>query len=161
MRSTYKSWLLGGALALCLAGSALTQVNVISQNSLSGNEVWKAAQGPGGPEQYLGINQVRNGTALLVVPSVSGNPTTTLTQSNSSVYWVGTAPTTWTVNLPTAPFDGEVVTVGSDTTLTTMVTVVAAAGTSLNTTYASQTISAKTSVEFQYSAGTTKWYQMR
>jgi hypothetical protein len=160
MRASRK-WLLGGALSLLLAGTVLAQIGVVTQNSLSGNEVWRAAQSPGGPEQYIGLNQVRNGSAMLVVPSVSGNPVTTLTQANSTVYWAGTAPTTWTVNLPVGPFDGEIVTVGTDTTLTSMVTVVAGAGSSLNTTYASQTISAKTSVEFQYSAGTTKWYELR
>jgi hypothetical protein len=152
-------WLLGGALALLL-GTAVAQQ--IAQNSVSGNECWNAGQGPGGPSSgFLCINQVRNGSALLVVPSVSGNPITTLTQSNSTVYWVGTAPTTWTVNAPVPAFDGEIVTIATDTTLTSMVTFVAGTGQSLNTTYANQTISAKTSVEFQYSAGTTKWYELR
>lgn len=153
-------WLLGACCALLL-GTIIAVGQQIGQTSISGNECWSAGQGPQGPSQFLCINMVRNGAAMLIVPSVSGNPTTTLTTANSTVYWVGTAPTTWTVNLPTAPFDGEIVSVGTDTTLTTMVTVVPAAGTSLNTTYASQTINAKTSVEFQYSAGTTKWYEMR
>ena len=157
MRSRIK-WLLGGALAL-IAGVAIGQQ--VTQNSISGNECWNAGQGPGGPSQFLCINQVRNGAAFLAVPSVSGSPITTLTQANSTVYWVGTAPTAWTINLPVGPFDGEIVSVGTDTTLTSMVTVVAGAGSSLNSTFASQTISAKSSVEFQYSAGTTKWYELR
>jgi hypothetical protein len=151
-------WLFGGALLALVAGAAYAQ---IAQTSITGNECWQAGQGPAGPGQYLCINQVRNGQSLTVVPSVSGNPTTQLTQNNSMVYWTGAAPTTWTVNLPSGPFDGEIVEVGTDTTLTSMVTVVAAAGTSLNTTFASQTINAKSSVEFRYSAGTTKWYETR
>jgi len=159
MNKRLKLFLGGAAIAVALASVAIAQQ--VTQNAISGNECWNAGQGPGGPSQFLCINQVRNGAGLLVVPSASGNPTTTLTQANSTVYWVGTAPTTWTVNLPVGPFDGEIVTVASDTTLTSMVTVVAGAGSSLNTTYASQTITAKTSVEFQYSAGTTKWYELR
>jgi hypothetical protein len=154
-----KRILYGGLGLLALAGIAWGQTVV--QNSVTGNEVWRAAQGPGGPEQWFPINLARNSAALLVVPSTSGAVVTTLTTANSTVYWVGTAPTTWTVNLPVGPFDGEIVTIATDTTLTTMVTAVAAAGTSLNTTYASQTLTAKTSVEFQYSAGTTKWYELR
>lgn len=158
MRVSHK-WLLGGALALCLAGAALAQV---AQNAISGNECWNAGQGPGGPSSgFLCINQVRNGAALLVVPSVTGNPTTSLTQANSTVYWVGTAPTTWTVNAPVPAFDGEIVTIATDTTLTSMVTFVAGTGQSLNSSFSNQTISAKSSVEFQYSASTTKWYELR
>lgn len=151
--------LAGAALFAALAGVAWSQQ--VTQNAISGNECWSAGQGPGGPSQFLCINQVRNGAALLVVPSVSGSPTTSMTQVNSTVYWVGTAPTAWTVNLPSPAFDGEIATVATDTTLTSLVTVVAGSGQSLNSSFASQTISAKTSVEFQYSAGTTKWYELR
>jgi hypothetical protein len=159
MRSTPK-WLLGVAFAAALAGIAYGQQ--VTQNAISGNECWNAGQGPGGPSSgFLCINQVRNGQGLLVVPSVAGSPTTSLTQNNSMVYWVGTAPTAWTVNLPSPAFDGEIVEVGTDTTLTSLVTVVAGSGQSLNTAFASQTISAKSSVEFRYSAGTTKWYETR
>lgn len=144
-----------------LLGFVALAYSQVIQNVVTGSEVWVAGQGPGGPGNFLPINLVRNGAGILIVPSVAGTPTTTLTTANSTVYWVGAAPTTWTVNLPAGPFDGEIVTVASDTTLTTMVTVVAASGTSLNTTYANQTITGKTSVEFQYSAGTTKWYELR
>lgn len=159
MRDRIKSLAGIGLVVAFLSGVAIAQQ--VTQNAISGNECWNAGQGPGGPSQFLCINQVRNGAAFLVVPSVTGNPTTTLTQANSTVYWVGTAPTTWTVNLPVPAFDGEIVSVGTDTTLTSMVTVVAGTGQSLNSTFSNQTISAKTSVEFQYSAGTTKWYELR
>jgi hypothetical protein len=159
MRSKLK-WLLGGALALFATAAVLAQT-IVTQNLVGSEVILLQTGGVGGQAAATQVLNLRNGTGMLVVPSVSGNPTTSLTTANSTVYWVGTAPTTWTVNLPASPFDGEIVSVGTDTTLTSMVTVVAATGTSLNSTYASQTLSAKTSVEFQYSAGTTKWYELR
>jgi hypothetical protein len=51
--------------------------------------------------------------------------------------------------------------IGTDTTLTTLVTLTPNTGQSLDTAFSGATITAKTSVEFVYSASTTKWYQMR
>ena len=84
-----------------------------------------------------------------------------MTPQQSTLMWTGTAPTTWAVTLPATPIDGQQVTVGSATTLTTMVTVTAAAGTSLAATYNSQTITAATSAKFQYLVGNTTWYRIR
>jgi hypothetical protein len=159
MRKYLLTLAVGAALAALVASSVLV-AQPVTQNNVSGNECWNAGQGPGGPSSFLCINLVRNGSAMLPV-SGSGAVVTTATQANSTLYWVGTAPTTWTITLPTPAFDGEIITVGTNTTLTTMVTVNPGAGTTLDGTYNAQTITALTSVEFQYTAPTTKWYRLR
>jgi hypothetical protein len=103
---------------------------------------------------------MRNGQAFTVV-SGSGTVAQTMLTTQATLYWVGTAPTTWTVTTPTAPFDGEILQLGTDTTLTSMVTITANTGQSLDQAYTSQTLTAATSVEYQYSVGTTKWYRIR
>lgn len=146
------------AVALVL-GFAPASAQVV-QNQLSGNEVWSAAQSPGGPSNWLSVQDVRNTSALSTVTG-TGAATTAMTRFQSSLVWTGAAPTTWAVTLPTTPIDGHRVQIGTVTTLTTMVTVTAPAGATLAAAYAAQTLTAGTSIEFQYSAGTTTWYRMQ
>lgn len=150
--------LAGVAFAAALALFAWAQP--IQFNNLSGNECWAAGQGPGGPAAYLCTNIVRNGSAFSTF-SGSGAVVTTASPTNSTLFWVGTAPTTWTITLPTPAFDGEIVTVGTDTTLTTLVTVNPASGQTMDGTFNAQTITAPASVEFQFSFPTLKWYRLR
>jgi hypothetical protein len=145
-----------GAFGL-LATLAIAQV---TQLQVTGNECWSAGQGPGGPSQFLCINAVSNRSQMTVV-SGSGAATTVMTQGQSTLMWDGAAPTTWAITLPTPAWDGQIVTIGTETTLTTMVTVTAPAGQTLNATYNSQTLTAVTSVEFQYTHATTTWYRLR
>lgn len=154
-----RKYLLAGAILLGLGGLAAAQP--ITQQDVTGNECWNAGQGPGGPTAgFVCMNVTRNGTAMQIF-SGSGTVNTTLTQANSTVYWHSTAPTAWNITLPSPAFDGEVVSVATDTTLTTMVTITAGSGQSLSSTYNAQTLSANTSVEWQYSRGTTTWYRVR
>jgi hypothetical protein len=153
------STFLPGILTLFLAaGVYVVWAQPVTQNQVSGNECWNAGQGPGGPGQFLCINLVRNGNGILVV-SGSGAATTQATTSVATYFWSGTAPTTWTVTMPNTPFDGEVVRLSSDTTLTTMVTVQAGTTGTMNTTYNAQTVTANTTVAWQYSQVATKWYR--
>jgi hypothetical protein len=152
-------WFLAGAALAALATYALAQQ--ITSQTLTGNEVLTAAQGgPGGSGLFIPVAQMRNATALKTF-SGAGAQTYTALSTDSTLYWVGTAPTTWTVTTPAVPWDGEILTLATDTLLTTLVTLTANTGQTLNTAFASQTIAAKASVEFQYSAATSKWYQMR
>ena len=148
----------GALVAAAIAAVAWAQPVVF--NNLSGQECWSAGQGPGGPASYLCSFTVRNGTAMTLF-SGSGAVVTTANTQQSSLYWVGTAPTTWAITLPASPFDGEIISVGTNTTLTTLVTVTPASGTTLDGTFNSQTITANTSAEFQFSFGTLKWYRLR
>jgi len=145
----------GALLALAIPSSAQ-----VVQNNVTGNEVWVAGQGPGGPGNFLNIGGVSNRAAITLV-SGSGAATTTMTQAQSTLMWTGTAPTTWAVTLPSPAYDGQIVTLGTDTTLTTMVTVTAGSGQTLSATYNSQTLTAVTSVEFQFVFSSLKWFRLR
>lgn len=152
-------WLLAGAVIAALAGVAIAQQ--ITSVTLTGNEVVTGAQGgPGGSSLFIPVSQLRNASALRTF-SGSGAQTYTALTTDSVLYWVGTAPTTWTVTTPATPWDGQILQLATDTTLTTLVTLTANTGQTLDTAYTSQTLTAKTSVEFMYSSSTTKWYQMR
>lgn len=154
-----RTLLAGTALALALAGGVFAQ-QLISF-TLTGNEsIVAAIGGPGGSSIFVPVSELRNATALKLF-SGSGAQTYTATNNDSTLFWVSTAPTTWTITTPVTPYDGELLTISTDTTLTTRVTLTANTGQTLNTTYTSQTITPPASVEFQYSLATTKWYQMR
>lgn len=157
----YLKSLVVGALLCAFTTFAVAQIGSVVQNQVSGLECWNAGQGPGGPSSgYICTFLIRNGSALKLF-SGSGAQTYSATQLDSTLYWVGTAPTTWAITLPTPAFDGEIIQIATDTTLTTLVTVTAGAGQTMNAAFASQTISANTSVEFQFSFGTLKWYRLR
>lgn len=145
------------ALAFCAGVYAQP---FVTANAISGNEVWRVAQGPGGPEQFIQINSVR-GSEPITVQSGSGAATTP-SAPLGSLCWVGAAPTTWAVTLPVAPVDGAYVRLCTDTTLTTNVTVTAGTGDTLTTTFASQTLTANASFPtWQYRAASKIWYRIQ
>lgn len=153
-----KRALLAGVALLAMGSLALPQP--IVQPDLSGTECWNAGQGPGGTTiGFVCTYLMRNGAGMTVI-SGSGAFTTTATTQQSTLYWHSTAPTSWTITTPVAPFDGEILQVGTDTTLTTMVTLTANTGQSLSSTFSAQTITANTAVEWQYSRGTATWYRI-
>jgi hypothetical protein len=143
--------LLLGVITLGIAQSVINQAP-------SGSECWNAGQGPGGPSQFLCINQVRNGTAA-VTTSGSGSATFTVTNEMGTVIWTGAAPTTWAVTLPCTPRNGAVVTLSTATTLTTMVTVTAASGCTMETAVSGITLTDNIAIEFQLIG--TAWYRLR
>lgn len=133
----------------------------IGASSLTGDEAMLVQLGgPGGGSMFASLNTIRNARDIITA-SGSGAATTVMVAGQSTAMWTGAAPTTWAITLPPAPPDGTIVTIGTATTLTTMVTVTAATGDTLNATYASQTLTAVTSVAFQYNAANTTWYRLR
>lgn len=151
-------WLAAGAVIAALSGYALAQG---VSTTLTGNEtVQMGAGGPGGGIVVVPAAELRNARALRTF-SGSGAQTYTAVPTDSTLYWVGTAPTTWTITTPATPWDGQILTVGTDTTLTTLVTLTANTGQTLNTAYSSQTITAPGSSQFQYLQSTAKWYRIR
>lgn len=124
----------------------------------TGNEVWNAGQGPGGPGNFLRCNTLRT-TSPAAITSGSGAATYTLTVDIATVIWTSTAPTTFDVTLPANAPNGFIATVGTATTLTSMVTVTAPTGTTLAATYNSQTLTAPASVSWQLIG--TVWYRIR
>lgn len=129
-----------------------------------GTECWVVTpdtRGSGPP--LICVNTIRNGQAISTF-SGSGGFTTVATKDNSTLMWTGAAPTTWTITLPNPAFDGQIIEVGTDTTLTTMVTVQAAASPqnqTLSATFSGQTVTAATSVEWRFSLSALKWFRTR
>lgn len=147
----------GALVALAfLGGVAWTQS--ITNTNPSGKECWNAGQGPGGPSQWLCLNVVRT-TSPVATTSGSGSATYTLTTDIATVIWTGTAPTTFGVTLPIGAADGFIATVGTNTTLTTMVTVSAPSDSSLAAAYSAQTLTAPASVAWQKSGAV--WHRIR
>jgi hypothetical protein len=153
-----KALVAGAVLALAFTGALLAQQ--VSQQQISGQECWQAAQGPGGQGQWLCIPLVRNGSDIQTV-SGTGAVTTQAPQGTGTLYWTGAAPTTWAVTLPNVPFDGQLVRLSTDTTLTTMVTVTAGSSGTMNAAYAAQTLTLNTSVVWQFDQPANKWYRLQ
>jgi hypothetical protein len=156
----YKGWLVGAAFA-ALATALVAQP--VAQNNVSGNECWNAGQGPGGPSQFHCINLVRNGSALTVI-SGSGAATTLATQQQGTLMWSGAAPTTWTITMPNPAFDGEIFKIGTDTTLTTMVTVQAVTtpqNQTLPVAFSAATVTVGTTTAWQFNFAALKWFRLQ
>ncbi len=154
MKRALPAWvllLLGLLLAPAVAQPVIsTQVN--------SNTVVRAAQGPGGSDSWLGVDTISNRARFTSTTGQTGAATSTA--SGGTLYWIGTAPTTWAVTLPLNPTAGELVTLVTDTTLTTMVTVAANTGDTLHATYTSQTLTALTPVTFQYQLSSRTWFRL-
>jgi len=150
--------LIWAALAVGLCAS-LAYAQTVVQSTLSGNETWNVGQGPGGPGGFITSNLIRNSSAIA---TKSGSGAATSTAAPGTLCWVGTAPTTWAVTLPSSPGDGTEVRLCTDTTLTTMVTVTAGSGDTLTTTFSSQTLTANASFPaWQYYRSTKIWYRVQ
>lgn len=148
------------ALGLVLLGALLAPsfAQPVTNVAPSGNECWNAGQGPGGPSQWICLNQTRNGTAAQTT-SGTGAATFTVTNEMGTVIWTGAAPTTWAVTLPCVPRNGAVVTLSTTTTLTTMVTITAATGCTMETAVSGITMTDNIAIEFQLIG--TAWYRLR
>ena len=151
--------LAGAVLALAFAGGVLAQQ--LSSPTLTGNEVIVGEiGGPGGGSLFIPIGQLRNATGLKTF-SGSGAQTYQMLNSDSTLFWISTAPTTWTITTPVAPYDGQILQLATDTTLTSMVTVTPATGQTLQAAFSAQTLTAGTSLEWMYVLATTKWQRIR
>lgn len=150
-------------LALAILGvvalaATLSYAQLVTNQAPGGNECWNAGQTPGGTSQFLCINQVRNSFGA-VTTSGSGSATTTVTNEQGLVMWTGAAPTTWTVTLPCVPRPGAHVLLSTTTTLTTMVTVSAASGCTMETAVSGITLTDNVAIEFVLIG--TAWYRLR
>jgi hypothetical protein len=149
-----------GALCALAVGYALAQV---TQPTLTGNECWQAAQGPGGPGQYVCMSVVRNTQGVQVNNTTTGSIVTT---SFFSDVVLGTALTgAVTITLPPSPVpDGFIFEEanGTASAFTQNVVIQPAAGQTLvggNVTVATQAAGA--SKEFRYALSTNSWYPFR
>jgi len=150
--------LLWAILAVGLLAPLAYAQSVVS-TQINANSVARVANGPGGTDNWVAIDTISNRSRFISTTGQTGAATSTA--SGGTLYWIGTAPTTWAVTLPLNPTAGEIVRLSTDTTLTTMVTVTAATGDTLNASYTSQTLTANTMVLFQYQLSSRKWYRLQ
>jgi hypothetical protein len=154
-----KKYFLVGASALVLVGLAYAQQ--LTFQTLSGNETLTASLGgPQGTSFFIPISQLRNANGIRTF-SGSGAFTTQATTNDSTLFWIGAAPTTWTITTPVTPWDGQILTLATDTTLTTMVTLTAATGQTLQAAFSAQTLTAGTPLRWQFVAATLKWQRIQ
>jgi len=153
--------LLAGVVIAALAFVGGLWAQQLASFTLTGNEVIVAAiGGPGGPSIFVPVGELRNATGLKTF-SGSGAQTYQMLPSDSTLFWIGTAPTTWTITTPVTPYDGQILQLATDTTLTTLVTLTPATGQTLQAAFSSQTVTAGTSLEWMYVLATTKWQRIR
>jgi hypothetical protein len=149
--------ILGGGYALAQTGSLGTTV----LTTLTGNEIISVA-GTGPQIQSVTINQIRNATGYLLV-GAGTTVATQLTNSNDNVIATG-AITTWNVNLPTAPGDGQQVNIacsgGTASTLNVAATLPAGV-TIVGTANPTCTSGGATGAEYTYTASGNIWFRIR
>jgi len=157
-----RTLLVGALLALAVASPGIyAWAQQLISNTLTGNEVIVGAiGGPGGPSLFIPVGELRNATAMKTF-SGAGTPTYQMLPSDSTLFWIGAAPTSWTITTPVSPYDGQILQIATDTTLTTMVTLTPAAGQTLQAAFSAQTVTAGTSLEWIYTIATTKWQRLR
>ena len=95
-----------------------------------------------------------------IVKGLSGTVNTTA-GPGGVITWSGTAPTAWNITLPSPAANGDTVTVNTDTTLGSLVTIQAGSGHTMSAAFTAQTINAKASVKFIFNAPTLSWFQVR
>lgn len=158
----FRTLLVGAVLALAVACPAIySWAQQLISPILTGNEVIVAAVGgPGGPSIFIPVGELRNATGMKTF-SGSGAQVYQMLPSDSTLFWIGTAPTTWTITTPVSPYDGQILQIATDTTLTSMVTVTPATGQTLQAAFSAQTVTAGTSLEWVYVIATTKWQRLR
>lgn len=152
------------AAAIVAATTTWLLAQPVVQNTVTGLECWNAGQGPGGPSTgFLCAALMRNGTGMTPV-TASGAATTVANQNQSTLLETGGA-TSWAITLPNPAFDGEIMTISATTTITTGVTVTTTntpqAQVTLAPAFASQTLTAGTSDEWQFSLANLAWYRLR
>lgn len=155
-----KKWLLSlSALALA-AGIAWAQVPATL--SLTGNEIILAALPGGGAQIAIPAYVLRNGMSHSF--AAAGTTVTTQVPATAGVVLAQGAITTWNVNLPTAPYSGQMVIIncpgGTVSTLTITATLpasVAIVGTNPTSCTSGGTIAQ--GVGWSYSTSANTWYR--
>lgn len=150
--------LLGGLYALP------SSAQPVVQNQLSGNEVWSAAQGPGGQSAFLGVNTVRGGTQA-ITGTVTGNVTLARALANGGNLIVTAQPSAATITLPANPVvDGAIVGVCNGTAsafATNVVTLAANSNQTLVQTVTLTTLGAGACARVQWNQSGAKWYRVQ
>lgn len=148
--------------AALVSGIWLLVAQPLMPTSWSGNELVQAVVGgPGGTGTLINIAQLRNATAATLIATT--NVTVNANNLQNRLMFTGAA-TTFAVNAPPNPNDGEMIEIvnASGTAFTGTITFTAAAGQTLVPASGAVTnLAASSSAEWQYVASTTTWYRLR
>lgn len=159
-----KRLLIGAACWLGLIAPTFAQTVV--QNQISGNEVWSAAQGPGGPSQWLPLTIARGGTAITTA-TVTGNVTLPSALQAGGNYVVTAQPSAATITMPSNPVvNGAIIGICNPTASAWTAATVTVAGNTGQTspvgaTATLTTLGAGTCARYQYNLANTTWYRVQ
>lgn len=160
-----KRLLIGAACWLGLIAPTFAQTVV--QNQISGNEVWSAAQGPGGPSQWLWIRTVQGGTSVQT-GTVTGATTISNNLADGGNFIITAQPSAAVITMPKSPVpNGAVVRICNGTNAafaTNVVTVAANSSQTMVPTGAAitlTTLAAATCVGYQFNLANTSWYKVQ
>lgn len=160
-----KKRLLIGALALGLITPVAFAQTVI-QNQVSGNEVWPAAQSPGGSSEWLNINTVSGRTAN-VVGTISGSAVIPTLLSDGGNWLITAQPSAATITLPASPVPrGAIVGICNTTASAWATNVVTVAGNTGQTspvgaTATITTLAAGSCARYQFNLSNMAWYRVQ
>lgn len=164
-----KKWLIGAGALVALAVAAAAQSVV--QDQVSGNEVWVAQQGPGGPSNYISMNMVSGRVPHTTALPLSGNITLCSAANTPPVcdggnFLVTPAPTgTIVITLPANPFpDGGIMGICNVTGgawAATSITVVGNTGQTSPVNNNITTLGAGTCARYQFNLANTTWYRVQ
>lgn len=165
-------WVIGAfavSVGVGCVASALAQP--VTNLQPSGNECWNAGQGPGGPSQFLCINQVRNTSGLSVNTIALTNTVVQATTSMNTLAITAQPAASTTINLPANPVaDGQVFQVCNVTGsnfATNAAVLTPSSGQSLGvggnqlTNISLTTLASKTCVEVVFQLSSLTWFQIR
>lgn len=156
-------WQLLFALLLGLTTPAFSQPVV--QNQISGNEVWSAAQGPGGPSNWLSIQTVQ-GSTQIITATVTGDVTLPTSLANGGNYIVTAQPSAATITMPPSPIiNGAIIGICNPTASAWTTAVVTVAGNTgqtspVGSTATLTTLAAGTCARYQFNLANTTWYKV-
>jgi hypothetical protein len=96
------------------------------------------------------------------IRTLSGSGAVVTTAQPGTLIWVGTTPASWAITLPSNPSNGTYCYFTTDTTLGSIVTITAASGDTLVAAFASQPLTANTTiVGWQFYSPTRTWYRIQ
>lgn len=159
MEGSLKKLLIGACVWLGLIAPTIAQT--VTQSQISGNEVWSAAQGPGGPSSWLWIRTVRGGTSILTT-TVTGATTVGGILSDGGNLVVTNAATTAAITMPANVVpNGSIVGICNGTAAAFVGTLTATANTGQTVVNGAITnLAAGSCARFQFNVANTTWYRV-
>lgn len=154
--------LLLGAIAVGLLAPLAAQT--VIQNQVSGNEVWSAAQGPGGASQWLSIDTV-SGRTEIATGTITGAESVPAILSDGGNLILTGQPSTAALTAPASPIpNGAIVGVCNGTAsafATAVVTYTAAANQTVVNGAIPAALAAGACARYQWNLANTTWYRIQ